>query len=82
MVCVSGVGGKTGTEFWVGVKKASTRERSCPCRSDLPSLIPKGKKQMMAKGLGLGAGADVKHLMKRDCDSWTGRLRGSKATQA
>lgn len=80
---MSGVGGKTGPEFWVGVKKASTRERTSPCRSDLPSLIPKGRKQMMAKGLGFGAGVGiVKNLMKRDCDSWTGRLRGSQATQA
>ena len=67
-----------------GFKQAelSWRERACQCRSDLPPLISKGRKQMMAKGLGLGAGADVvKHLMKTDCDSWTGRLRESKATQ-
>lgn len=37
----------------------------------------------MAKGLGLRAGAGiVKNLMKRDCDSWTGRLRGPKPHKA
>ena len=48
---------------------ALLERKTCPCRSDLPSLIAKGRKQVTAKGLGLGAGADAaKHLIKRDCD--------------
>lgn len=83
-MCVGGREGRQGPDsrwVWRRVFKQAEltwRERTCLCRNELPSPITKGRKQMTGKGLGLGAGSGVvKRRMKRDCDSWTGRLRGS-----